>query len=361
VVFELASYVTIAGLLLLASLVLGRSTNRIGVPALLAFIGLGMLAGEQGLGRITFADYRLSFNLGMVALLFILFDGGLNTPVRRVRGAIVPAAILATVGVVLTAVLTAIGARWFGFASKHSLLLGAILSSTDAAAVFLIIRSSGIQLQRRLGAILELESGLNDPMAFLMTAALTLSIVQHRAVTADAALGVVQSLIVGGSLGAAVGWLGRKLLGQLRPGAGGLYPVFTLAVALLSFGLPSMIGGSGLLAAYLSGIVMGAGRLPYSGGIRRVHDSLAWLAQLSMFLLLGLLVTPSELVKAALPGLLIALLLTFISRPIAVLMCLLPFRYPLPRDRLYCGSRIARRCSDHPGNAADYVRGSARK
>ena len=331
---ELASYVTAAGLLMISSILLGRTTNRIGVPALLAFLGLGMIAGEQGIGRIPFSDYRLSFNLGTIALLVILFDGGLNTPAKRVREAILPAAVLATIGVFLTAVLTAIGARWFGFPTMQSLLLGAILSSTDAAAVFLIIHSAGIELKRRPGAILELESGLNDPIAFVMTATLTQSLVDHRAITISAAIGVATSLIVGGCLGAAVGWLGRTMVGKLRPGAGGLYPVFTLAVAFISFGLPALIEGSGLLAAYVSGIVMGAGRIPHSGSVRRVHDSMAWLAQLSMFLLLGLLVTPSELAKAAVPGLAVALALTFLARPIAMLICLLPFRYP-PRELIY--------------------------
>lgn len=314
---------------MIASILLARTTNRIGVPALLAFLGLGMVAGEQGIGRIPFADYRLSFNLGTLALVVILFDGGLNTPVKRVREAIVPAALLATIGVAVTAVLTATGARWFGFSWLQALLLGAILSSTDAAAVFLIIRSAGIQLRKRTGAILELESGLNDPMAFLMTATLTQCLVEGRGITAGVGLEAVVSLVIGACLGVAIGWSGRTMLRRVRPGAGGLYPIFTLAVALLSFGVPSLIGGSGLLAAYVSGIMVGAARLPHSGGIRRVHDSIAWLAQLSMFLLLGLLVTPSELLKAAVPGVTVALVLTLISRPIAVLVCLAAFRYPI--------------------------------
>ena len=312
---------------MIASILLGRTTNRIGIPAFLAFLALGMIAGEQGIGRIAFENYRLSFDLGTLALVLILFDGGLNTPTSRLREAVLPAAVLATIGVAVTAILTAAGARWFGFGWKQALLLGAILSSTDAAAVFLIIRSAGIQLKKRLAAVLEVESGLNDPMALLMTATLTTSLVEHHPITIDAALGVVASLVIGGVGGAGVGWLGQTMLQRLRPGAGGLYPVFTLSVALLSFGVPSLLGGSGLLAAYVSGIVMGAGRVPYFGDVRRVHDSLAWLAQLSMFLLLGLLVTPSEVLKMAVPGVLVALILTFVSRPIAVLLCLFPFRY----------------------------------
>jgi potassium/hydrogen antiporter len=240
---ELASYVTAAGLLMIASIMLGRTTNRIGVPALLAFLGLGMIAGEQGIGRIAFSDYRLSFNLGTLALLVILFDGGLNTPAKRVRDTILPAAVLATIGVFLTAVVTGIGAHWFGFPIMQSLLLGAILSSTDAAAIFLIIHSAGVELKRRPGAILELESGLNDPMAFLMTVTITQSIIEHRAITINAAFEVATSLTIGGCLGIAIGWLGRTMLGKLRPGAGGLYPVFTLAVAFLSFGLPRLSVG----------------------------------------------------------------------------------------------------------------------
>ncbi len=328
---ELASNATVAGALLIASILLGRTTNRIGIPALLAFLGLGMLAGEQGIGRIEFGDYHLCFSIGTLALVFILFDGGLNTPAKRVREAIAPAAILATAGVALTAFVTAIGARWFGFPWIQALLLGAILSSTDAAAVFLIVRSSGIQLKKRTSAILELESGLNDPMAFLMTTVLTEALVEHRTLTANVGLAVALSLAIGAGAGIAVGWLGRTMLRRLRPGAGGLYPVYTLAVALLSFGLPSLLGGSGLLASYVSGIMMGTLRAHHLGGIHRVHDSMAWLAQLSMFLLLGLLVTPSELVKAAVPGLGVAFVLTFISRPLAVLACLAAFRYPLPQ------------------------------
>jgi cell volume regulation protein A len=320
---------------MIASILLGRTTNRIGIPAFLAFLALGMIAGEEGIGRIGFEDYRLSFYLGTVGLFLILFDGGLNTPIGRIRQAILPAVVLATIGVGLTAVFTAIGARCFGFAWKQSLLLGAILSSTDAAAVFLIIRSAGIQLKKRPAAILELESGLNDPMAFLMTATLTESLVEHRAVTIHAAISVVVSLILGAAIGATIGWLGRITLRRLRPGAGGLYPVFTLAIAFLSFGVPSLIGGSGLLAAYTSGAVLGAGRIPYSGAIRRVHDSMAWLAQLSMFLLLGLLVTPSQLLRAAIPGVAIALILTLICRPLAVLTCLLPLRRLPLRELTY--------------------------
>lgn len=334
---ELASYVTVAGVLMIASILLGRTTNRIGVPALLAFLGLGMLAGAEGLGHIVFTDFRLGFNLGTLALLLILFDGGLNTPARRLRAAVMPAALLATVGVALTAALTAVGARWFGFPWMQSLLLGAILSSTDAAAVFLIIRSAGVRLKRRPAAILELESGLNDPMAFLMTAALTQSLVEHRPLTAATAVAVGVSLALGGCLGAAIGWSGRATLRRLRAGAGGLYPVFTLAIAFISFGVPRLLGGSGLLAAYVSGIVMGADRIPHAGAVRRVHDSMAWLSQLSMFLLLGLLVRPSQLMGAVVPGIAIALVLSLVSRPVAVLACLLPFRYPM-RELSYVGA-----------------------
>ncbi|MGH7913895.1 MAG: potassium/proton antiporter, partial [Candidatus Binataceae bacterium] len=326
---DIASYITVAGLLMMASILLGRTTNRIGVPALLAFLALGMIAGGEGIGRIAFENYRLSFDLATVALVVILFDGGLNTPIKRVRDAVLPAVLLATVGVALTALLTAIGAWAFGFSWMQSLVLGSILSSTDAAAVFLIIRSAGVQLKKRPGTILELESGLNDPMAFILTITLTQSLVEHHAVSVFMLAEIAASLAIGGGLGIAIGWSGRLMLRRLRPGSGGLYPVFTLAVAFLSFGLPSLVGGSGLLSTYVSGMVIGAGSVPYSGAIRRVHDSMAWLAQLSMFLLLGLLVTPSELWKAAGSGVVVALILTFISRPIAVLTCLLPFRYPL--------------------------------
>jgi cell volume regulation protein A len=317
------------GALLAISVVFSRATERISVPVLLVFLVIGILAGSEGIGGIAFEDYGFAYRLGTIALVFILFDGGLNTPLTAVRRYLGPAAVLATVGVVGTAGLIAVGARWIGFEWPHALLLGAIVSSTDAAAVFSVLRGSSLHLKRRVGVTLEVESGINDPMAVILTTVLTASLVSPGGASGgEMLLGVAVQMVVGAAGGLAVGYGGRELLGRLRLTAGGLYPAAMLAFACLSFGLPTLFGGSGLLAVYLTGVVLGNGELPYRAGLLRVHDALAWLSQIGMFLLLGLLVFPTRLVEVALPGLGLALFATFVARPLVVWLCLLPFRYP---------------------------------
>jgi cell volume regulation protein A len=328
-VTTLALYATVLGILTLASVMVSRTSNRVGLPVLLAFLALGILAGEEGLLRFGFSNYRLSFDLSSIALVLILFDGGLNTAAERIRFALWPSLVLATAGVAITAGALALSARWFLPAWTDALLLGSILSSTDAAAVFSILRGSGIRLKGGTGTVLEVESGLNDPMAFLLTAAFTQALVEHHPLGYADALQIPLALVVGGALGLAIGWIGRIVLRIVRPPVGGLFPLLTLAIALVSFGMPTLVGGSGFLAAYLAGAVIGNGPMPYSGGIKRVHDSTAWLAQVLMFLLLGLLVTPSLMVGAWRAGLVVAICLVFIARPLAVAICLLPFRYRL--------------------------------
>jgi cell volume regulation protein A len=314
--------------LVVASVVFSRVFERTGVPVALVFLAIGMLAGSEGVGGIAFDDYRFAFRVGTAALVLILFDGGLNTPVESLRRVLAPAGLLATVGVAGTAALTAGGARVLGFDWPQALLLGAIVSSTDAAAVFSVLRSSGIGLRRRVGSTLEVESGLNDPMAVILTVALTAALV--RGETPDIprlAIEVVVQLAIGVVLGMAVGWLARRMLVRLRLRALGLYPVVTLAVALLSFGVTTLLHGSGYLAVYVAGVILGNGSLPYRAGVVRTHDAMAWLSQIVMFLVFGLLVFPRQLPSVALPGLALALLLAFIARPLLALACLLPFRY----------------------------------
>ena len=325
------------GLLLGISVVFSRASQRIGVPIALLFILVGMLAGSEGLGRIHFEDYEFSFRVGVVALALILFDGGLNTPLSAVRKAAAPAGILATFGAAGTAVLVALVAHELGLAWSLALLLGAVVSSTDAAAVFSVLRGSGLQLKRRVGVTLEVESGINDPVAVILTTVLT-----QNLLTPGAASGfripveVVVQLVVGAAVGAGVGFGGRYLLSRLSVAAGGLYPVVTLALALFAFGAATLGHGSGFLAVYLAGLLLGNGPLPYRTGLLRVHDALSWLSQVGMFLILGLLVYPSRLLEVAGVGLTIAALLAFVLRPLVVALCLVPFRYP-PREVLYIG------------------------
>jgi potassium/hydrogen antiporter len=325
------------GLLLGVSVVFSRASQRTGVPIALLFILVGMLAGSEGLGRIEFDNYQFSFRVGVVALALILFDGGLNTPLGAVRKAAAPAGILATIGVAGTAVLVAVGAHLLGLEWPAALLIGAVVSSTDAAAVFAVLRGSGLQLKRRVGVTLEVESGINDPVAVILTTVLTQNLLTPGSASGfRIPLEILAQLIVGSAVGVAVGYGGRQLLARLSLATGGLYPVFTLALALFAFGAGTVLHGSGFLAVYLAGLVLGNGPLPYRTGLLRVHDALAWLSQVGMFLILGLLVYPSRLIDVAAVGLALAVLLTFVIRPLVVALCLVPFRYP-PREVLYIG------------------------
>jgi cell volume regulation protein A len=325
------------GLLLGVSVVFSRASQRTGVPIALLFIVVGMLAGSEGLGRIAFDDYQFAFRLGVVALALILFDGGLNTPLGAVRKAAAPAGILATAGVAGTAVLVAVGAHFLGLDWPEALLIGAVVSPTDAAAVFSVLRGSGIQLKRRVGVTLEAESGINDPVAVILTTVLTGNLLTPgSAAGLRIPLEILIQLLVGTAVGAGVGFGGRHLLSRLSLSAGGLYPVVTLALGLFAFGAATLVHGSGFLAVYLAGLLLGNGPLPYRTGLLRVHDALAWLSQVGMFLILGLLVYPSRLLNVAFVGLALAALLAFVVRPLVVAICLAPFRYPR-KEVLYIG------------------------
>lgn len=323
-----ALLLTIFGTLLVASAALSRGLERAGIPVALLFLVLGMLAGEEGVGGIAFEDYRFSFVVGTIALVLIIFDGGFNTSYASVRDGIRPALLLATVGVLLTAALTALFARLIGLSWTEAVLLGAVVSSTDAATVFAVVRGSKLALQRRVGTTLELESGLNDAVAVLLTVGATKAIASGEVPGVAAIWDVPVQLIVGSLAGLGLGQVGRWLLNHVRISTGGLYAVVTLGLALFSFGIATVIGGSGFLAVFATAAVLGNGRIPYHSGLRRIHDAVAWLSQVAMFLMLGFLVFPSRILSVAGPGLLLALFLALVARPVAVAACLLPFRYP---------------------------------
>ncbi|HSH27229.1 MAG TPA: potassium/proton antiporter [Wenzhouxiangella sp.] len=317
---------TAAGLLLVLSVLFSRPSERIGIPVVLVFLLIGLLVGAR-FGH-DLIDFDLAFRVGTVGLVLILFDGGLNTPFRQVREHLLPASVLATVAVAGTAFLVALSAWLLGLDWMMALLLGAIVSSTDAAAVFSSLRGSNVQLRRRVGATLELESGLNDPMAIILTLTLTAQIAGTETFSLTGFVGhVALQLAVGVVAGLAIGWLGFQLLERIRVPAAGLYPALTLAFALLAFGIPTLFMGSGFLAVYVAALMLGHQRLPYRSGILRVHDALAWLAQITMFLVLGLLAVPQILMSFGWRGLLLALALALIARPLMVVACLLPFRY----------------------------------
>jgi cell volume regulation protein A len=332
--YATAALFVVVALLLGASALLSHATQRLRVPAGLIFLAIGMLAGEEGLGGIAFDDYGFAFRVGSLALALILFDGGLNTPVDTLRRALLPAGLLATVGVVGTMCGVAVVAHLLGLPWSTSFLLGAIVSSTDAASVFAVLRGNNIQLKHRVGGTLEVESGINDPVAVILTILLTNQLLGERVSIWLAVLDVLREIVIGGATGLAIGFAARWLLSRTRLSASGLYSVMTLATALFAFSLPTLLGGSGFLGVYVAAVALGAGRLPYATALRRTHDSLAWLGQVAMFLVLGLLVYPSRLVEAAGVGTIVGLALTFVVRPLIVALCLLPLRFPR-NDVLY--------------------------
>lgn len=318
----------VAAVLLGASVVLTRPSSRLGLPFPLLFLAIGMLAGSEGPGGIAFEDFGLAFRIGTVALALILFDGGLNTPVPTVRSVAWPAGILATLGVVGVAALGGVCGRLVGLPWPEALVLGAVISSTDAAAVFSTLRGGGVQLQQRVAATIEVESGINDPMAVILTFGLTRMLASGGVPSSSWILEVAIQIAVGSALGYGLGRAAAALLARTALTVASLYPVLTVALALLSFALPTLLHGSGFLAVYVAAIVLGNRRLPYASSIRHVHDALAWVGQISMFLILGLLAFPSRLLDVWVEGLAVALLVTFVARPAVVALILAPFRYP---------------------------------
>lgn len=322
--------ILVAALLLLLALISSSLSWRIGLPSLVLFLGVGMLAGSEGVLGIEFEDYPLSHAAGTVALALILFDGGLRTPLTTLRAAWKPALVLATLGVVLTAGLTGLAATWvLGIPLLEGLLLGSIVGSTDAAAVFAVLGSKGVHLRQGLRATLEVESGSNDPMAVFLTLGLIQVLQGDRTLGPGLLSLFALQMSIGLVAGLVVGKLALWGVGRFGLATAGLYPVGTTAAALLAYGCAAVLGGSGFLSVYVAGIVLGSGSLPLRAGVLRFHESTAWLAQMAMFVLLGLLVFPSRLAGVAGQGLLVAAALTLVARPLTVALLLLPFRFPL--------------------------------
>lgn len=308
---------------LFVSVLASKLSGLLGVPALMLFLAIGMLAGSDGLGGIYFDNARLAQTIGVAALAFILFSGGLDTPLPRVRPVVRSAAALATLGVALTALAAGLFAAWIlRIPLLVGLLLGAVVSSTDAAAVFSILRSRSIRLREPLEPLLELESGSNDPMAVILTIGLISLITDPT----SSLLALLQTLVWQGVVGALVGYvagrLGVALINGLRLQQDGLYPVVTIALAAATFGAAAVLGGSGFLAVYLAGIVLGNRDFIHKNSLMRFHDGLAWLMQIAMFLTLGLLVFPSRLLAVAGASLAIATFLILVARPVAVFISL---------------------------------------
>lgn len=315
----------LAGVLLTLSIMASVVSSRIGMPLLFLFLGIGMLAGEDGPGGIPFHDYSIAYVVGYLALAVILLDGGLRTRLETFRVGLKPALSLATIGVLLTSGLTGLIAMWaFDLSLLQGLLVGAIVGSTDAAAVFAMLGGSGVHLNQRVSATLEIESGTNDPMAIFITITL-IELLKHQVDSLwGAGLVFVAQFGIALPMGVLGGWLIVRMLKRLNL-ASGLYPLLVTGAGVALFALTNILGGSGFLAIYLAGMVIGNSRVRQLEHVLPMHDGLAWFSQISLFLILGLLVTPHEMVKVGLSGTLVALGLIFVARPLAVLLALGPF------------------------------------
>lgn len=319
----------LSGVLLFVGVLASTLSARLGLPFLLIFLVVGMLAGEDGPGGIHFDDFSASFFVGNLALAVILLDGGLRTRMSTFRVALWPAVALASWGVIGTAALLGAFCCWLLDVDwRYGLLMGSIVGSTDAAAVFNLLRHSGVRLNERVGATLEIESGANDPMAILLVTVLVGILAGTQAATpANLAWQLVLQFGIGTAAGLGAGRLLAWLLRRLRL-AEGLYALLIASGGLAVFAATNQLGGSGFLAIYLTGVIVGNQRTRATSHVLRVMDGIAWLAQAGMFLLLGLLVTPSHLVDHVWEALAVALFLTFVARPLVVGLTLVPFRFP---------------------------------
>ncbi|HEX7050762.1 MAG TPA: potassium/proton antiporter, partial [Longimicrobiales bacterium] len=326
--FAVDRLLLVGGILLLIGIASSKFSSRVGLPVLVLFLAVGMLAGSEGIGGIEFENYAVAHGIGTIALALILFDGGLRTPFASFRAALAPSLTLATVGVLGTALITGLAASYIlGIPLIQGLLLGSIVGSTDAAAVFAVLRSKGLRLPDRLASTLEIESGSNDPMAIF----LTVGIIQVIHGRAEPGFELLWLFAVQMSVGAAVGLaIGRGTVfavNRIDLDAAGLYPVLTAAAAILSYSLAATLGGSGFLSVYLAGIMIANGSIVFRRGISLFHDGAAWLSQITMFVLLGLLSFPSRLADVAGAGLLISAVLILVARPVTVAALLAPFRF----------------------------------
>ncbi|TDE21407.1 potassium/proton antiporter [Nonomuraea mesophila] len=311
------------GVVLLAGIAAARTASRLGLPGLLLFLALGVLLGEDVLG-IDFDDAGLAQTLGTSALAIILIEGGLSTRWSDLRRLVLPSALLATVGVAVSVLVTAAGAHLLlGMDWQLALLLGAIVSSTDAAAVFSVLRV--LPLPRRAAGLVEAESGFNDAPTVILVLVFSTAAVDLPGPVAVAGQ-ITYQLVAGAVIGLLIGWAGTAALRYVALPATGLYPLATLGLGVIAFAAAGGAGASGFMAAYLAGIVLGNAVLPHRAATRSFAEGVGWLAQIGLFVMLGLLVNPSELGSALLPATVVGLVLLLVARPVSVVACLFPFR-----------------------------------
>jgi cell volume regulation protein A len=314
-------------ILLLISVLVSKTANKTGLPTLALFLVLGMLAGSEGIGKISLNNPATAQFLGIIALCFIIFSGGLDTKLEQIRPVIRKGILLSTLGVLVTALSLGVFVRWVtDFGWLESILLGSIISSTDVAAVFSIFRSKKTGLKRNLRPTLELESGSNDPMAYFLTVTFISLIQQPETSILETVPIFIKGTVLGALMGFVIGKLMVRIINMVGLFAEGLYSVLIIALMFFSYSFTEFIGGNGFLSIYLSGLVLGNSNFIHKQSLLKFYDGLAWLMQILMFISLGLLVFPSQIIPIIGVGLLISAFLIFVARPLAVFLCLLPFR-----------------------------------
>lgn len=325
----------IGSLLLFISLIAGKTSDRFGVPVLILFITIGMFAGSEGIGGINFDNPQSAQFIGIVALNFILFSGGLDTDWNSIKPVLKQGISLSTLGVFLTATILGVFV-WLitDFTIYEGLLLGSIVSSTDSAAVFSILRSKSLALKDNLRPTLELESGSNDPMAYILTLVFTGLVVNQNSSLISVIPIFFMQMTIGAILGFVLGKLGTYIINKIQLPAEGLYIVLLIAILFFNFSFTDFIGGNGFLAVYISAVYLGNQELMHKKKILKSFDSFAWLMQIVLFLTLGLLVFPSEVVPVIGIGILISIFLILVARPITVFLCLLPFKTGI-REKIF--------------------------
>lgn len=329
-------YIITIGLILLFSTYASKISDKIGVPLLLVFLGIGMLLGSDGIGGIEFDNPTLTQIISTIALIFILYYGGLSTSLKDIKPVISHGIALATIGVVLTMIVMACFIYLLlDFSFLESMLLGAIISSTDAAAVFMILKSKTIKLKNNIGELLELESGSNDPMAiFLSIAILQLIFMPNENTMVDWIIYFIKQFTIGGAIGIICGYLFPKICDKIKLSQIGLYPLISISWVFIIFGLSVALGGNGYLSIYIAGILTNSYEFPNKQNITSFHDSIAWLMQVLVFLLLGLLVFPSDLKSVALESLILTFILIVFARPFSIFATLIKSKYNT-KEKIY--------------------------
>lgn len=317
--FAIDQFILLAAILILFGILSSKLSARLGLPVLVLFLLTGMLAGESGIGGIEFDNPIAAHALGTLALALILFDGGLQTPISSVKLVWKPASVLATLGVLVTAVVTGLAAAMIlNLSILEGILIGAIVGSTDAAAVFSLLRNAGVNINRRLKSVLEIESASNDPMAIFLTVGLLEVLVNDMKLGVGMLQLFIMQMGIGALVGLGMGWLSVVVVNRIKLVASGLYPIMVGTFGLLAFGIAANLGGSGFLAIFIAGVIIGNHRMVFQRSTYLFHDGLAWLSQITMFVVLGLLVNPEALLDVWMEGLLVAVVLTLVARPLAV-------------------------------------------